>query len=63
MEINRYAIVDGDGLVVNVILWDGDQNNWQPPEGTVANLLADDSPVSPGWTWIQGDEYSPPQPG
>jgi hypothetical protein len=36
--VARFAVVDGDGLVVNVVVWDG-SNGWQPPEGVTAVLL------------------------
>lgn len=31
-KIYRYAIVDADGNITNVSLWDG-KTPWQPPEG------------------------------
>ena len=31
----RYALVDKDGKIVNVVCWDG-QTDWQPPEGLTA---------------------------
>lgn len=58
MSAGRYAIVE-NGTVVNVVIWDGDTTVWQPPKGTTANLLPDDSPVSPGWTF-DGTNYAPP---
>lgn len=30
-----YAIIE-NGLVVNVVVWDGDASAWQPPDGTIA---------------------------
>lgn len=27
----RYAVVDSDGNVVNVVIWDG-ESDWSPPE-------------------------------
>ncbi len=30
--MDRYAVVNADNLVVNVILWDG-KSSWQPPKG------------------------------
>jgi hypothetical protein len=55
---NRYALVE-NGVVVNVILWDGDTEAWQPPEGATAELLPADSPVSIGFTF-NGTMFSPP---
>lgn len=51
MDAKRWAIVDGDGAVVNVVLWDGDTDTWQPPEGTTPYELADDAAVQPGDRW------------
>ena len=54
----NYAIVI-DGLVVNTVVWDGDLDTWQPPEGSVAVLLPDDLPVGTGWSY-DGTTFSPP---
>ena len=32
-DLYDYAIVDADGLVVNVVLWNGEDTGWTPPEG------------------------------
>jgi hypothetical protein len=38
----QYAILDqANGHLVNVVLWDGDTDRWQPPTGTSAVRLAD----------------------
>ena len=37
--MNRYAIIK-DGVVINVIIWDG-ESNWKAPEGT--QLIKSDS--------------------
>lgn len=47
--MNRYALVDADGLVVNVLLWDGEAE-WAPPDDLTLLRLADDSPVQLGDT-------------
>lgn len=39
MEPQRFAVVE-NGIVVNVVLWDG-ETDWQPPEG--ANLVRSDT--------------------
>jgi hypothetical protein len=36
-----YAILDINGKVINFCLWDGDLNNWQPPENTTAILTSE----------------------
>lgn len=30
--VTRYAVIQS-GLVVNIVLWDGDTAKWQPPQG------------------------------
>ena len=57
--MNRYAMVE-NGVVTNVIIWDGNAEAWQPPAGSAVNLLTDDSPVGPGWTF-DGANYSAPK--
>jgi len=54
----RYAIIK-DGVVVNVILWDG-QAEWQPPEGaTLVNV--DDIIFGPGYLY-DGETFTDPSP-
>jgi len=37
--IERYVILNADGgWLENTILWDGDTETWQPPQGTIAKL-------------------------
>lgn len=39
--MSTYAIIDATGgWLINLVLWDGDLETWQPPEGTNA-VLAD----------------------
>jgi hypothetical protein len=53
--MSRHAVMEGD-LVVNVILWDGEQ----PFEGTDdTRQIPDDSPVGIGWA-LDGDEWIAP---
>jgi hypothetical protein len=52
----NYAIIDNTGLVVNVILWDG-ESEWQPPEGYQAVELTDGAGI--GWTYADG-VFTPP---
>lgn len=51
--MSNYAVVD-DGTVVNIVVWDGDETAWQPPEGCQAVELSEDEIVE------IGDEYSEP---
>lgn len=35
--VQKYALLDKDGgWIVNIILWDGDTEKWQPPTNTIA---------------------------
>lgn len=35
--MNTYAILDeAGGWLVNLVVWDGNTENWSPPPGTVA---------------------------
>jgi hypothetical protein len=52
----NYALVDNTGLVVNVIVWDG-ESDWQPPEGLTAVLITGNAGI--GWSYIDG-EFIPP---
>ncbi|MCU4119286.1 hypothetical protein [Variovorax sp. N23] len=56
----RWAVIK-DGIVVNVILWDGaDASFADQLEGAALQELPDDSPVGPGWTYVEGEFVSPP---
>lgn len=50
MSINRYALIK-NGIVTNVVLWDGDEKRWQPPEDVDAVVVDD------GWGFGCGDIY------
>lgn len=47
-EVGRYAIKDSKGLVVNVVLWDGNTETWEPDKGFTAHRLDPASKVGPG---------------
>lgn len=51
----NYAIIDKAGLVVNVVLWNG-ETPWMPPAGRIALPLLD---ASIGWTFKDG-AFNPP---
>lgn len=39
---DKYAILDAQGgWLLNLVVWDGNLENWQPPDGTIAKLASD----------------------
>lgn len=57
--MKNYALVE-NGVVVNVIVWDG-QSSWQPPDGQTAVLVPDDAYAGIGSTYSNGAFGEPPQ--
>jgi len=55
--MQRFALIDGGGLVQNVILWDG-CDDWSPPEGMIA-IASDVAEI--GGSYLDG-EFSAPEP-
>jgi hypothetical protein len=55
-EPSRYALVAA-GVVVNVILWDGNADTWSPPDGTTAVECPDEAGI--GWTYADGNWSAP----
>jgi hypothetical protein len=51
--------VDGETVVDNVIVIDGD---YQPPEGFTLHELDDTAPVGPGFTLLDGTWHPPAAP-
>lgn len=47
-----------EGVVENVVEWDG-ESDWNPPEGSVAIMLKPGETTGPGWAY-DGDIYTPP---
>lgn len=58
LKVFRYAIVDKDGNVVNVSLWDG-VTPWTPGEGLKA-IKDDNDKAQIGGKW-DGTTFLPPQ--
>jgi hypothetical protein len=54
----NYAIIDGTGLVVNAIEWDG-VTQWTPPADHIALPLIEGGI---GWTFADGQFIAPPDP-
>jgi hypothetical protein len=54
----RYLLIDTEGLVVNVIIWDGvSRFNWRDK----TPILESDAPlgVTRGWKYINGEWINP----
>lgn len=56
--MNTYAIIE-NGIVVNLVVWDG-VSKWSPPAGSTAILIPADTSVSIGYTY-NGTTFSAPQ--
>lgn len=55
-----YAIIEGD-IVVNIVVWDGNANEWQPPEGSIAIEVTDGTGVAYlGGSYVDGKFIQPP---
>lgn len=55
LAVSRYALVDRDGNVWNVILWDGDTRVWRPPADLRAvPVPATEQNAEPGGTYLDG---------
>ena len=60
MTDSIYAVYDENGLISNIVMWDG-QNEWTPPEGTTA-VKINESGAGIGWTYKDGVFTPPPAP-
>ncbi|PRX32252.1 hypothetical protein B0G75_104273 [Paraburkholderia sp. BL18I3N2] len=56
----NYALVE-NGVVVNVIVWDG-HSDWQPPNGQTVVQIPDGVYAGIGSTYSNGTFGEPPQP-
>jgi len=55
---NRYVVINiSTGLVENMILWDGNVDNWQPDEGYI--VIQSDI-AQTGWSYLEGVFTAPP---
>jgi hypothetical protein len=57
MDISKYAVID-NGIVVNVVIWDG-ESDWSSPVGCSIKQLPPDSPVGVGYAF-DGSNFAPP---
>lgn len=53
----RHALVDADGVVVNIVLWDR-ISEWSPEAGLVV-IEAGNAAVDVGWTYSDGMFHGP----
>jgi hypothetical protein len=58
--MKRYAVVDPNNVVVNVVLWD-EASGWRPPEEHII-VKAEDVLCDIGWTHDNGNFIAPPEP-
>lgn len=54
MVIMNYAVIDPDGLIVNVVVYNG-TDSWQPPENCTAVALPSGSEAQAGWFHDEGE--------
>ena len=59
--VSNWAMIQ-DSVVVNVCIWDGDTNTWQPPEGYLMVVIPEGSGVGIGWGWDGTNFIAPPEP-
>lgn len=55
----RWALVDADGLVTGVIVWDG-ETEYTPADGLTLVNVPDGQPCGPGWTCDGTKLIAPP---
>lgn len=55
--LQRYAVIDANGNIINVTLWDG-VSEWSPPDGC---YVVQSDTMLIGGTYIDGI-YTPPSP-
>lgn len=45
--VSRYALVNANGIVENIVLWDG-KSSWEPPKNVVLRQISNDSVIGIG---------------
>jgi hypothetical protein len=58
--MKNYAVIDSSNTVINIVVWDG-LPPWTPPQDCIAVVLPEDSNVSIGWTYVNGEFIAPPE--
>lgn len=57
----NYAVIE-NGVVVNIIVWDGNADTWQPAAGQVAVPASGVPGLGRGWTYDSETFSAPAQP-
>ena len=57
----NYAVLNSDGLVVNVAVFNG-IDAWTLPEGCSCVEIPEDSGAGIGWSYVDGEFVSPEPP-
>ena len=57
----NYAVLNSDGLVVNVAVFNG-IDAWTLPEGCTFVEIPEDSGAGIGWNYVDGEFVSPEPP-
>jgi hypothetical protein len=56
-----FLLINGDGLVVNSIVWDGNLDTYSVPDGLTIQPTPTNTPgVGRGWTKNDNGTWSPP---
>ena len=59
MTTQNYCIIE-NGVVTNVVVWDGDITGWQPAQGVT--VLPQTGQEGVGWTYDGTNFIAPPEP-
>lgn len=58
--MKKYAVVNSNGIVDNIILWD-ESSQWQPPEGSII-VKIEENLCDIGWKHNNGEFIKPDLP-
>jgi hypothetical protein len=47
--MDRWVILNSEGKIINIVVWNGDLSTWQPPENATAVLEKDIDIFSYEW--------------
>lgn len=60
--MQNYALVDSSGVVVNIIVWDGNAEIWSPPDGQTAVAAASGTGTACIGGTYSGGAFTAPAP-